>query len=99
MSLLCLNYRGLGTTQAVSDLRSLLRRLAPTVVSRRQKKTKTEMEDSLCELGTYRGIFVDARGQSSGLGLLWTDTAAVNFLTCSMHHIDVIIKWEGEDVT
>ncbi|KAJ8430219.1 LOW QUALITY PROTEIN: hypothetical protein Cgig2_009397 [Carnegiea gigantea] len=27
------------------------------------------------------------------------ETATVDFISCSMHHIDITIKWEGEDVT
>lgn len=100
MSLLCLNYRGLGATQAVSNLRSLLCRLVPTVVFPSEtKKTKTEIKALLDKLGNYRGIFIDARRRSSGFGLLWMETATVDFHSCSMHRINVTIKWEGEDVT
>ena len=61
MNLLCLNCRGLGAPQAVSDLRSLLRRYAPQVVFLSEtKRSKLEMEAILLALGNYFGIFVDA---------------------------------------
>jgi len=99
MSSLCLNCRGLGAAQAVTGLRSLLRRLAPRVVFLLEtKKSIAEMTTLLSDLGNFHGLFVDARGRSGGLGLLWSDTVNVNLLSCSMHHIDAI-QWKGEDVS
>ncbi|KAJ8425213.1 hypothetical protein Cgig2_011802 [Carnegiea gigantea] len=63
MSLLCLNYRGLGATQAVSNLCGLLRRLEPKLVFlSKTKKRKSEREDLLGEFGNLHSIFVDAKG-------------------------------------
>ena len=98
MSLLCLNCRGLGAAQAVSDLCTLLRRLTPKVVFLSEtKKSTPEMKNLLPNLGDYHGLFVDARGRSGGLGLLWLETVTMNLLSCSLHHIDVTIQWENDD--
>lgn len=99
MNVVCLNCRGLDATQVVSDLRGLLQRLAPNLVFfSKTKKSKTEMKNLLPELGNFRGIFVDAKGRSGSLGLLWDKEVKVQFLSCSLHHIDVIVQWVDDKV-
>ena len=78
MSILCFNYRGLGEFQAVSNLRGLLRRLSPKVVFLSEtKRSKVEMANAVQQLGDFIGIYVDARGKSGGLALLWDSNVNV----------------------
>ncbi|KAJ8422422.1 hypothetical protein Cgig2_003002 [Carnegiea gigantea] len=51
------------------------------------------------ELGDFFGIFMDARGQASGLALLWDKLVTINLLSCSLHHIDVSMTLEGDAST
>ena len=39
--------------------------------------------------------FVDARGRLGGLDLLWDHNVTVQFLSCSLYHIDIIVHWEN----
>jgi len=41
---------------------------------------------------------MDTHGRAGGLSLLWDKAASMNILSCSSHHIDTIIKWDGDDV-
>ncbi|KAJ8428090.1 hypothetical protein Cgig2_024802 [Carnegiea gigantea] len=98
MSILWFNCRGLGATQAVSDLRGLLRRLAPKVVFLSEtKRSKLEIDSLLSGLSDFFGVFVDARGRAGGLTLLWDKKVDVTLLSYSSNHIESTVRWEGED--
>ncbi|KAJ8425198.1 hypothetical protein Cgig2_004320 [Carnegiea gigantea] len=45
------------------------------------KKTKPEIEDILHNIGDFHGIFVDSRGRSRGVALLWDKNVTVNFIS------------------
>ncbi|KAJ8431887.1 hypothetical protein Cgig2_001579 [Carnegiea gigantea] len=57
-----------------------------------------EMKNLLPELGNFSGIFVDTKGRSGGLGLLWDKEMKVQFLSCSLHHIDITVQWVDDEV-
>jgi len=70
MSILCLNYQGLGDPQAVSNLRGFLQRMSPKLVFLSENnRSKQEMEVVIPQLGDFIGVFVDARGRIGGLAL------------------------------
>ena len=97
MSVLYFNCRGLGATQAVADLRGLLRRLALNLVFLLETKRSTsEMNAILRDLSNYVGVFIDARGRAGGLALLWDKTTNVQFLSSSLRHIDVTVQWDAD---
>lgn len=98
MNVLCFNCRGLGRTQAGKDLRGLLRKLRPKLVFLLEtKKSVLDMESIKVELGDFLGTYVDARGRSGGLALLWDRFVNLNFLSSLFHHIDVAVQWCGDD--
>ena len=100
MSVLCFNCRGLGESLAVSDLCGLLRRLSSKVVFLSEiKRSKEEMANTVQQLGDFTGIYVDARGRSRGLTLLWDSNVNVQLLSLSLNHIDTSICPDGEYVT
>ena len=63
------------------------------------KKSKLEMEETVGQLGNYFGVFVDARGRSGRLVLLWDKKADLTLLSYSSHHIDSKIQWGAEEPT
>ena len=52
-----------------------------------------EIEAILNQLGDFIGIFVDSRGRSGGLAILWGSSVSLWFLSSSFNHIDVTIQW------
>ncbi|KAJ8440216.1 hypothetical protein Cgig2_023981 [Carnegiea gigantea] len=55
------------------------------------------METILVQLGDYHGAFVDARGRSGGLALLWDKNLELIVVSYSSHHIDATLKWHNQD--
>jgi len=51
----------------------------------------------LDQLGDYYGFFVDARGRSGGLALLWDKHLALTVLSHSFHHINTTLQWHTHD--
>ena len=97
MIVLCLNCQGLGEAQAVKDLCALLRRYSPRLVFLSEtKRSRLEMESILPRLGDFRGAFVDARGRSGGLALLWAKNLELTVESYSLHHIDFTLKWNSQ---
>jgi len=95
---LCLNCRGLGETEAVKDLCALLQRFSPRLVFLSEtKRSKTEMKAMLVQLGDNHGTFMDARGRSGGLLLLWDKNLALIVLSYSSNHIDTTSQWYNQD--
>ena len=62
------------------------------------KRSKTEMENFVHQLGDFTGVYVDARGRSGDLALLWDNSVSVQLLSLSLNHIDTTISLDGEDV-
>jgi len=96
MSIFCLNCQGLGDPRTVNDLRLVLSRYSPNLVFlSKTKKTVAGMDLVKNKLGNYDEVYVDYRGHSGGLGLLWEKSTQITLLSCSSHHIDVIVDGVG----
>lgn len=98
MIILCLNCRGLGQTQAVKDLRALIRRFSHRVVFLSEtERSKLEMEEITKVLGDFYSVFVEARERVGGMALLCNKRTDLTVMSCSSHHIDSTIKWHTHD--
>jgi len=97
MSILSFNCRGLGETQTVDDLRSLIRRNSPKIVFLSEtKRSGVEMEWVRKKLGNFFGVYVDSRGRAGGLALFWEKSVKLNLCSFSGHHMDANICWEDD---
>ncbi|KAJ8438736.1 hypothetical protein Cgig2_013782 [Carnegiea gigantea] len=61
------------------------------------KRSKMEMETILVQLGDYHCAFVDARGRSGGLALLWDKNLELTVVSYSSRHINATLKWHNQD--
>ena len=96
MSIFCLNCQGLGNPRSVNNLRLVLRRYSPTLVFLSETKQPVAgMEVIKWKLGNYDGVLVDCRGQSGDVALLWEKSSQISLLSCSSHHIDVMVEGVG----
>jgi len=57
------------------------------------------MEGIFHNIGDFHDIFVDSRGRSGGLALLYDKNFTVNLLSCKFHHIDVKITLENDEAS
>jgi len=84
MSIFCLNCRGLGDPQVVNDLSLVVSRYSLNLVFLSEsKKTATSMDLVKNRLGNYNGVYVDCRGRSGVLALLWETSIQITLLSCS----------------
>jgi len=56
------------------------------------------MHTILPELGDFSAYSIDAHGRAGSLSLLWDKAVSVNVSSSSFHHIDAVIKWEGDEI-
>ncbi|KAJ8429008.1 hypothetical protein Cgig2_012706 [Carnegiea gigantea] len=82
------------TPQAIKNLRRIIGGRRPNLVFLSNTKlTSTEIRVFLGEQWMILlGLFVDCIGRSSGLTMLWKKQLSVTFLSCSFHHIDILLK-------
>ena len=93
MSLLCLNCWGLGKPRAVTDLRRIFGGCRPSLVFLSETKlAAAEMRDFVVQFEGFTGVYVDCRGRSGGLAMMWKKNLAVNLLFCAANHVDVSVK-------
>lgn len=57
------------------------------------KRSVHEMQNVLQQFDEFTGVFADSRGRSCGVGMLWKRDMSVDFLSSSINHIDVKLKW------
>ena len=60
------------------------------------KRSVHEMQNVVQEFDAFIGALVDSRGRSGGLGMLWNKDMSVDFLSSSINHIDVKLKWRPD---
>ncbi|XP_021761357.1 uncharacterized protein LOC110726197 [Chenopodium quinoa] len=93
MSVLSINCRGLGNTSAVSNLRNLIRKEAPSLVFLMETKLSSgEMSKIKAKFPGYEGLAVDSCGRSGGVALLWLKELEVVLRSMSIHHINLLVK-------
>jgi len=97
MSLLCLNCRGLGKPRAVTDLRCIFEVCRHSLVFLSETKlSAAEMRDFMVQFEGFTSVYVDYRGRSGGLPMIWKKNPAVNLLSCAANHVDVSVKWNQD---
>ena len=96
MSALVWNCRGLGNPRTVGTLQKVVLEEDPTLVFLMETKFNVEeMMDIKRKLERIQRIIVPSVRWSGGLALLWKDSMAVDVLTFSPRHIDVVITKEN----
>ena len=55
----------------------------------------TGMATAKNKIGSFEGLYVDSRGRLGDLALLWDKSVQVTVLSCSFHHMDVIVMGLG----
>lgn len=94
MNLIAWNYRGLGTPQAVHEVRKIVNRFSPNILFLCEtKKTKKEMEWIRVKLGFTSCFSVDSIGRSGGLAVLWTMDVNMVLQSFSRSHIDMVVSF------
>ncbi|XP_074278185.1 uncharacterized protein LOC141601781 [Silene latifolia] len=98
MSLLSLNYQGLGHPDAVGALRHLIRWEAPTMVLFCETKLSgREMTTVRAKFEGYAGMEVDSVGRSGGLAFWWKKEIDCEFVSASVHYMDFVVREEAGD--
>ena len=92
MNSLCWNYWGIGNPWTIFALRDYVQRWNPRLVFLLEIKSKSRrMEKIKFKLGFTNGLYVQSRGRSGGLALLWSSDTNLEIKSYSNHHIDAII--------
>lgn len=92
MKILCLNCRGLGQSEAVREVRSLIKLHRPTVVFLSETRQFSDCVDGLKRSFEFSfGLGVGSYGRGGGLALLWTSEVKIKLQSCDKLHIDVAI--------
>ncbi|TYG40891.1 hypothetical protein ES288_D12G130400v1 [Gossypium darwinii] len=93
MKFLCWNYRGLGNSAKIRELKQLIAVNNPDVIF--LSETKMSANDfrrvqNNCRL--QNGLAVNSEGRSGGLTLMWRDGMNVSIQNFSKHHIDSKVR-------
>ena len=92
MNSLCWNYWGIGNPWTIFALRDYVQCWNPRLVFLLETKSKSRrMEKIKFKLGFTNGLYVQSRGRSGGLALLWSNDTNLEIKSYSNHHIDAII--------
>lgn len=92
MKLLSLNCRGLGQSEAVREVRSLVQLHCPEVVFLSEtRRYSNDVQSLRSNLGFANGVGVGTLGRGGGLALLWTNEVCVKLQSYDRNHIDVIV--------
>lgn len=99
MSLLCWNCRGLGGRSAVPNIRDLVTRLKPQVISLIETKiySSERWQNVRCRIGFQHCFWVSAVGNSGGLAVMWNPGTDLTIVNYSPVHIDFVLML-GEPV-
>ncbi|KAL0302975.1 UNVERIFIED_CONTAM: hypothetical protein Sradi_6165600 [Sesamum radiatum] len=92
MSLLIWNCKGMGNPWTVKGLRDLLRDNNPHLVFLAETKCSTSQIENLKKQLNLFGFYVDSKGKSGDLALLWQKSVDVQLQSFSRYHIDVSIQ-------
>jgi len=94
MSLLCLNFQALGKAQVVTSLRCIFEGCKTSMAFlSKTKVTSSERGDLVNKLDDYDGVFVDCRGHSGSLAMIWRKAVVVNLLSRAFNHINILVRW------
>lgn len=89
---MCMNCRGLGRSEAVQEVRSLVKLHSPMVVFLSETRFFHDRVDGLQRsLGFPNGWGVGSRGRGGGLALLWTNDVCVQLKSYDKLHMDAMV--------
>ena len=87
-----LELPGIGNPKTVFALHDYVQCWNPRLVFLSETKAKSRrMEKIKFKFGFTNGLFVQSRGRSGGLALLWSTDTNLEIKSYSNHHIDAII--------
>ncbi|XP_019150373.1 PREDICTED: uncharacterized protein LOC109147192 [Ipomoea nil] len=96
MSTLSWNCHGLGDPRTVREVLDMASRKKPDFIFVMETKVGREHAERLRVKLGFQGLFyVDSRGLSGGLALLWKTNDTVSLLSYSRNHVDVVIRIDG----
>lgn len=92
MSVLCLNYRGLGNPRSIGGLCNDVRAKDPKILILSETKLKKRETDVIRRRLGFKNCFtVDFEGRSGGLMMPWAEELDLKIQSFSKGHIDSII--------
>jgi hypothetical protein len=87
---------GLGKSQAVQELRGVVKRLKPQIVFLNETRlSDAGVKHLRLRLGMRNSIPVKGRDSRGGLALLWIEDINIDLRTYSHHHIDVVLNQDS----
>ncbi|CAO2184128.1 unnamed protein product [Urochloa humidicola] len=90
MSLICLNCRGCGRSEAVQEIRNIVDLHNPMLLFLSETKmSAVKVQDLRWRLGFPNAFGVNSEGLSGGLGLFWKNNVVIELKNYSKNHIDV----------
>lgn len=98
MKILALNCRGLGRSEAVQEVCSLIQLHRPAMVFLSEtRKFSNDVQVLRQSFGFANGVGVGSLGRGGGLALLWTNEICVKLETSDKLHIDVKVVDPSSD--
>ncbi|KAB2032283.1 hypothetical protein ES319_D05G362800v1 [Gossypium barbadense] len=97
MKFMCWNCRGLGSLAKIRELKQLLVANNPDIIFLSETKmaaNEFRRVQNNCRL--QNALAVNSEGRSGGLAMMWKDGMNVAIQNYSKHHIDSLIKLEGD---
>ncbi|KAG4109651.1 hypothetical protein ERO13_1Z049387v2 [Gossypium hirsutum] len=97
MKFMCWNCRGLGSLAKIRELKQLLVANNPDIIFLSETKmaaNEFRRVQNNCRL--QNALAVNSEGRSGGLAMIWKDGMNVAIQNYSKHHIDSLIKLEGD---
>src|SRR4051812_9006406 len=89
MSVICWNFRGLGTPATVREVRDLTNKHAPSVLCLVETQLQKARAELLCQsLGFNKTFAVSSSGRSGGLVVYWKDEIKLEVQSSSKYHVD-----------
>lgn len=93
MSVLAWNCRGLGCPRTVSELKNIISKKQPQFVFIMETKVARSRAEALkISLGFDNLFYVDSKGLSGGLALLWKGKNIASLISYSANHIDISVN-------
>ncbi|KAL0434327.1 UNVERIFIED_CONTAM: hypothetical protein Slati_2767000 [Sesamum latifolium] len=91
------NVAGLGNPSTVKGLRDLLRETNPNLVFLAETKCSSSQVETLKINLNFFGCFVEPKGKSGGLVLMWQKPVEVQLQSFSCYHINALVRQNESD--
>ncbi|PPD86283.1 hypothetical protein GOBAR_DD16789 [Gossypium barbadense] len=99
MKFLSWNFRGLGNSAKIRELKQLLAVNNPNIIFLSETKmsaTDFRRVQNNCRL--QNGLTINSEGRSGGFALMWRDGMNVSIQNYSKHHIDSMVRLENNKI-